>query len=64
LHGANYFNLIHGEGDIDSQAEQVIWNLFMGDNVSKLIEDVRPKNLKPLHRQNYIPQDQQLSFDF
>lgn len=47
LHGTNYYNLIHGEGDVDSQAKQVIWDLFMGDNVSKSVEDVQPKNLNP-----------------
>jgi hypothetical protein len=64
LHGANYFNLIHGEGDVDSQAEQVVWNLFIGENSSQSVEDVQPENLKPIPPQDYVPQDQQLSFDF
>jgi hypothetical protein len=64
LHGANYFNLIHGEGNVDAQAEQVIWDLFMGDNVGGSVEDVNPQNLKPIPPQSYVSQDSQLAFDF
>jgi hypothetical protein len=64
LHGANYFNLIHGEGNVDSQAERVIWNLFMGDNSGKSAEDVCAENMKPVSPRDYVPADQQLSFDF
>jgi hypothetical protein len=64
LHGANYFNLIHGEGNVDSEAEQVVWNLFMGDNAGKAVENIQPENMKPIPPQDYMPSDQQLSFDF
>ena len=59
LAGANYNNLIRGEGTVDSQAGQVIWNLFMGDNLSKSVDDIQPQNLKPVSSQS-----QQLSFNF
>jgi hypothetical protein len=64
LRGANYFNLMHGEGDVDSQAGHIIWNLFMGDNVGQSVGDVQPENLQPILPRGYIPTDQQLSFDF
>jgi hypothetical protein len=59
LHGANYFNLIHGEGDVNSQEEQVIWNLFMGDNVSKSVDGIHSENMKPIFQN-----DKQLQLDF
>ena len=64
LHGANYYNLIHGEGDVDSQAEHVVWNLFMGNNPGRSVEDVRLENLEQVPPPNYTPKDQQLAFDF
>ena len=64
LHGANYFNLIHGEGGIDSQAEQIVWDLFMGDNASKSIKNIAPSNLEVIPPQNYTPGGNQLLFDF
>jgi len=59
LHGADYFNLIHGEGVVDSQAHQVVWDLFMGDNPAKSIKNIKPANLKKT-----ASTEQQLSFDF
>lgn len=64
LHGANYFNLIHGSGDVDAQAEQVVWDLFMGNSAGKSADDVQPQNLKPIPPRDYVPVDRQLSFDF
>jgi hypothetical protein len=65
LEGSGHLpNLIHGEGDVDSQARQIIWNLFMGDNAGQSVGDVQPENLQPIPPRDYIPADQQLSFDF
>jgi hypothetical protein len=63
LHGADYFNLIHGEGDVDSQAERVIWNLFMGDNVGKSVDNVQPENSKPIPPPDCVSADRQLLLD-
>ena len=64
LHGAGYCNLMRGEGDADSEAGQVVWDLLMGGNPGGPVYDVQPENLNQIPPQNYIPQDQQLAFDF
>jgi hypothetical protein len=64
LHGAKYFNLIHGDGEIDSQAEQIVWDLFMGDNAGKSVENIQAENMKPISPHEYSAPDNQLSFDF
>jgi hypothetical protein len=51
LHGANYYNLIHEDGDVESQAGQIVWDLFIGDNPSKSVANIRPTNLKPASQQ-------------
>jgi hypothetical protein len=64
LHGARYYNLLHGEGDVDAQAEQVVWDLFMGNNASASVRDVQPENLKPVPPKRYVPPAQQLTLGF
>jgi hypothetical protein len=64
LHGAHYFNLIHGEGDVDSLAEQIVWDLFMGDNASKSVKNIQPENMKPIPPQNFTLSSNQLLFEF
>jgi hypothetical protein len=64
LHGANLYNLIHGEGDIDSQEEQVVWDLFMGTNPSKSVNDVAPEDLKQIPPEKYKPSDHQIELNF
>jgi hypothetical protein len=67
LHGAGYFNLIHGEGNVDSQAEQVVWNLFMGKNENREFTPIIPENThQEVH--NYtvppgMPIQKELDFD-
>ena len=64
LHGANYFNLIQGEGNVDAQAEQIVWDLFIGNNPGQSIENVNPQNLRPIPPQGHTPQNEQLAFAF
>jgi len=54
LHGAGYYNLIHEEGNVDSQAEQVVWNLFMGDNLSGSSDTVQSNNMKQIPPKDYV----------
>lgn len=55
LQGAGYHNLIHGEGDVDIQTEQIVWNLFMGENVSGKMYPLTPENMEPVPPPNYNP---------
>jgi hypothetical protein len=58
--------LIHGEGDVDAEAERVVWDLFMGNNADRSVEDVDPQNMKPIPPQGYVPSgaDDQLELAF
>ena len=51
LSGSQYFNLIHGEGNVDSEAERVVWDLFMGRNTGGSIENIEPEKLEKTHQQ-------------
>ena len=56
LQGANYHNLLHQEGDVDEQAEQVVWDLFMGNNVSRTNYPIEPENMVQLSEGVLFPE--------
>jgi hypothetical protein len=64
LHGANLYNLIHEGGDVESQEEQVVWDLFMGTNPSKSMDDITPENLKPITQSKYTTSGNQIEIKF
>lgn len=63
LHGANYYHRIHGEGDIDSQASSITWDLFMGNNPSNSVDDLASGDLKPISKRKHsVPFQADLGF--
>lgn len=46
LEGSGYFpNLTHGEGDVDAEAQKMVWDIFMGRNESGEFTPVIPKDM-------------------
>ena len=46
LEGSGYMpNLSHGEGTVDEAAQNIVWDIFMGKNEGKDINDIRSKDL-------------------
>jgi hypothetical protein len=47
LEGSGYLpNLAHGEGDADDAAQKMVWDIFMGKNVSGGLNPVIPKDTR------------------
>jgi hypothetical protein len=47
LEGSGYFpNLAHGEGDVDAEAQKMVWDIFMGKNESGEFTPVIPKDMR------------------
>jgi hypothetical protein len=47
LEGSGYLpNLIHGEGNVDAEAQKVVWDIFMGKNESREFTPVIPKDMR------------------
>jgi hypothetical protein len=57
LEGSGYYrNLIHGDGDVDAEAQKLVWDIFMGKNDSGEIAPIIPKSMKlDVHNFNVPP---------
>jgi hypothetical protein len=56
LEGSGYLpNLIHGEGDVDAEAQKIVWDIFMGQNESGYFTPIVPKNMHREIRNFTVP---------
>jgi hypothetical protein len=56
LEGSGYLpNLVHGEGDVNTEAQKLVWDIFMGKNDSREFNPIIPKDMHREAHDFFVP---------